>query len=304
MTSGAEGLDDALASWKLERVAAALAEADALSPPDGLREAVLRRAAMSPRQLVDPVTPVELYSSRVVSLRQLLDTLDDDDWSQQASPYDWSVHGLLAHLLVIERYTAARFAIGDPWNDPVDEHLAIGAPIIAAEMRGPAEHTARRWSMAAQVLIDHIGSDRFDRDAPATLHGWPFSQWSALIARGFELWTHEDDIRAAIGRPAQRPSAGELRAMSSFSVSTLALVMGALGRGAAMAPTRIVLTGDGGATFDIGGTGTRRALLVADVVDYCKVVARRLDPTELAATIDGDAELVGHLLEASRAVAV
>lgn len=299
-----DDLDGAIGRWKLEHVVAALAEADAATPSADVRTGLLAHALASPRQLATPVSPMELYATRVASLRELLETLDDDDWSRSARPYEWSVHGLVAHLLVLERYTASRFALSEPWSDPTDHHLSIGATAIAEELSDVASQTARRWSLAAQAIIDHIESDRFEPSAPTSLHGWPFSHWSALIARGFELWTHEDDICAAIGRPTRRPSAGELRAMSSFSVSTLPLVMGAIGRGASVAPTRVVLTGDGGATFDIGGTGERRALLVADVVDYCKVVARRIEPTELDATIDGDADLVAHLLEASRAVAV
>jgi hypothetical protein len=68
---------------------------------------------------------------------------------------------------------------------------------------------------------------------------------------------------------------------------------------------RIVLTGEGGGTFDLGEPEAgRRALLVADVVDYCRVVARRIAPADLAAVREGDTALLDDLLVAAGAFAV
>src|SRR5262249_20690724 len=152
--------------------------------------------------------------------------------------------------------------------------------------------------------VDHVTSDEFAPDAAAPLHGWPFTGSSALVARAFELWTHAEDIRRATGRPLVATPPRELRTMSSFSVTTLPFLLPMVAPGLEMGPTRVVLTGAGGGTFDIGGTGERRALLAADVTDYCRVVARRLDPRELDATVEGDHALVEGLLEASRIFAV
>lgn len=46
------------------------------------------------------------------------------------------------------------------------------------------------------------------------------------------------------------PSAGELRTMSTTSVRGLPALL-ALGGEATLTPTRVVLTGDGGSTFDL-----------------------------------------------------
>jgi hypothetical protein len=45
-------------------------------------------------------------------------------------------------------------------------------------------------------------------------------------------------------------------------------------------------------------------VLVADVIDYCRVAARRLDPEALPASIEGDASLALKLLRASQFLAV
>jgi hypothetical protein len=172
------------------------------------------------------------------------------------------------------------------------------------EQRSAPRDTVARWSTAAQAVVDHVTSDRFAPDASAPLHGWPFTGSSALVARAFEIWTHGEDIRRATGRPLVATPAQELRTMSSFSVTALPFLLPVVAPELEMRPTRVVLTGAGGGTFDIGGGGERRALLATDVTDYCRVVARRIEPHQLHAKIEGDHALVDGLLEASRVFAV
>jgi len=304
MSRDTDDLDARALDWGVEPVLAALAESDATSPPASIRTRLLEHAAAAPRVLAEPLLPGELYESRVEALRSLLADLDGDDWRCVASPYEWSVHGLLAHLLVIERYSAALLGIGEMPAGDVNDHLALGGDVIAAELTGSPLDTVQHWSQAAQVIIDHVRSVQYDPHAPMSMHGWPFSASSGLVARAFELWTHADDICRATGRVSRPASARELRTMSSFSVSTLPFLLPSVDPELAMAPTRVVLTGPGGGTFDIGGHGERAALVVTDIVDYCRVVARRIEPGELDRTVEGDTRLVAGLLEASRAFAV
>lgn len=297
-------LDRRAAEWGVEPVLTALAEADATSPPASIRTRVLERIAASPRVLAEPMPPVELYAARAAALRALLADLDDDDWQCVAAPYAWTVHGLIAHLLVIERYSAALLGLGEMPAGDVDDHLSLGADTIAAEIGGLPADTARRWGDASLSIVDHGRSDRFDPHTPMPLHGWPFSASSGLVARAFEVWTHTDDVCRAIGRDVTPVDARELRTMSSFSVSALPFLLPSVAVDLAMEPTRVVLTGPGGGTFDIGGTGERTALLVTDVADYCRVVARRIEPGALNRTVEGNSTLVDALLEASRVFAV
>jgi len=297
-------LDERAAAWGVESVLAALAETDATSPPATIRTRVLERVAASPRVLAEPMSPGELYASRADALRSVLTNLDDADWRSRAAPYQWTVHGLVAHLLVIEQYSAALLGLGEAPSGDVSDHLALGAATIDAELDGSPLDTVRRWWQASQSIVEHVLSDRCDPHAAMSMHGWPFSVSSGLVARAFELWTHTDDICRATARTATPADARELRTMSSFSVSTLPFLLPSVDPELAMAPTRVVLTGAGGGTFDIGGSGERAALVVADVVDYCRVVARRIDPADLQRTVEGDTVLVDALLDASRAFAV
>jgi hypothetical protein len=94
--------------------------------------------------------------------------------------------------------------------------------------------------------------------------------------------------------------------MSSTSVRGLPTLF-ALAGGGALPPTRVVLTGPGGGTFDlVAGPGNTddRQLVVADVVDYCRLVARRIDPDDLAGSREGDVGMLTDLLRSAQAIAI
>jgi uncharacterized protein (TIGR03083 family) len=298
-----DDLDTAVERWGLSPLVAALAEGDASTPPDDVRRRLLGHAAAAPPQLSRTLTPVDLYRARVVALETMLETLADQDWARRANPYQWSVHGLIAHLLVIEQCTAALFGLATMPAGDENDHLAVGRSLIESELLGSPLSTADRWRETARQISDHIGSDSFQPNAPAGLHGWPFTGSSLLVARAFELWTHVNDIERAVGRLERTTPAEELRTMSSFSVATLPYTLSLVDPVQTLSSARVVLTGPGGGTFDIG-TGERTTLIVADVVEYCRMVARRIDPDALDSTIEGDIELAGALLRASQAFAV
>src|SRR5262249_55004898 len=73
----------------------------------------------------------------------------------------------------------------------------------------------------------------------------------ALTQRGFEIWTHADDIRAAVGLDAVPPPAGSVRTMSGAALDTLPFMLSAAGVDAGGRRARVTLTGPGGATYDL-----------------------------------------------------
>jgi uncharacterized protein (TIGR03083 family) len=302
-----DDLDASASGWDVEPVLAALAEAEALQPPTEVREAVLRRAQAAPHEPSTGMAPAQVYAARVAELRDVLTSLEGEEWHATAQPYTWTVHGLLAHLLAIEQYTAAQLGLAPSPDGDASSHLEVGAELIARELAADPTSTAARWSEQAGRLSAHVGAPGFDLEQPLHLHGWPFRAGTALIARAFELWTHADDVRRATGRPTVAPGATELRTMSSVSVRSLPAAVAVVSPTTTLGPTRVVLTGPGGGTFDLDTSasgGRPTTLLVADVVDYCRVVARRLAPDELECDIEGDAEVVAALLEGARILAV
>jgi uncharacterized protein (TIGR03083 family) len=297
---------DAIAALEsADALLAALAEADSSAAPASVRDAVLKRAASTPRSGAAPESPVTVYRARVADLAALLATLEPQDWARPAAPYDWTVHGLLAHLLVIERYTAAQLGLGPMPEGNQLHHLDLGERVIATELVGDPRATAERWRRTAQDIVDHISRPGFDLSVPLPLHQWPFEAGTSLVVRGFELWTHADDIRRAIGRAVSSPSAGELRTMSATSVTSLPLALSLVEPDVEMEATRVALTGPGGGTFDLAGaTRSDRTLIALDVVDYCRLVARRIPVEELDCDIEGNARLAGALFKAASIVAM
>ena len=295
-----------------DHVLAALAEPIALAPPIDLRHRVVAAAGARPRPHAAPVSAPEMYALRVAAMSDLLEAIAGAEWSMPAHPYAWSVHDLVAHLTVIEEYTSRQFGLSEQPPLPVAassslSHLDLGLDVVAELAAANPATAVRRWGAAAALVVEHVRGPSFDPSARVPLHAWPFDAATALVARAFEIWTHADDIRRATGRPPDVPTPGELRTMSSTSVSGLPVLLAVTG-GPRVQPTRVVLTGPGGGTYDLtAGVADEhddRHLLVVDVVDYCRLVARRLDPDQLRHQSEGDAGYIDAVLRAARTIAV
>lgn len=289
-----------------ERTVAALDQVEAIAPPLSLRSRLLERAARRTRDQVSPSAIPALFAHQVTALAELVASLDEHEWRHTVEPYAWTVHGLMAHLLVIETYTAVQLGLTSE-GPAEDSHLAMGAVQRAAEVRGAPEDTALRWRLRATATAAAL-EHRTVLPSKVSLHGWPFSLDGAMIARSFELWTHAGDIRRATGRPkvsSDAADAADLATMSRFSVEALPLTWALVEPARALRPTRVVLTGAGGGTFDlVDAPGGFETLIVADVTDYCSVAARRIHPDDLDCHIEGDVDAVRSLLRSASVFAV
>ena len=289
-------------------VAAFLAQAGSSAPPPDLRRRLLDLVAVIPStadRLV-PSTPSEVYETQAKAFHDLCRSLTDHQWGLVAAPYDWSLHELVAHVFGGEVYTAQ--ALGLPTDyEPLDgsNHLTTGADITAAHQVLAPKETLAACRKRVQATIKHLAELTVDGDNTfVEYHGWPFPVNALLIARGFEFWTHADDIRRAIGTTVENPTPNDLRAMSSTSVQNLDLVIALAFPEAPTGTTRIVLTGAGGGTFDIGPGGERVTTAILDVVDYCRMTARRLEVDNLPADINGDRSVATALWNAARVFAM
>jgi uncharacterized protein YbjT (DUF2867 family) len=61
-----------------------------------------------------------------------------------------------------------------------------------------------RWRRAADRTLELVRDA--DMAAEVTMWGIPLPLGAALVARAFELWTHENDIRQVAGLPASVPT--------------------------------------------------------------------------------------------------
>jgi uncharacterized protein (TIGR03083 family) len=173
---------------------------------------------------------------------------------------------------------------------------------VATWSHRPAREVLTRWRELTTAITHHLRSlDRAAGRQPFHFHFLDTSLSTVLITRVFEVWTHDEDIRSATGRPAVPPDAARLRRMSRIAVPSLPFGLALSGIEAAGRTVRIVLTGAGGGTWDqalgLGEVaGEPEATIVVDVVDYCRLAAKRRGPRDVDAVIEGDSELAERVL--------
>ena len=286
----------------------ALATADARPTGGALRERVLDVTRRSPRLPAPTDDLVPLYRRQVAELADVLDTVPDGAWSLDTAA-GWTIHELVAHLVGVEAYVASRLDLGDFEPPPGTEHDHVGmtVPIIDAERMRPPSETRQAWERSAWAvvgLLDALGPDLLTRRID--LYGIPTSARTAIVARMFELWTHADDVRRALGQPLVDPDPERLAAMSDVAARSLPTGMTLSGTARPGASAKVVLLGEGGGTWTVplamgDAGGPPATTVVADVVDFCRVASTRLDPATLDHDVEGDAELARQVL---RAVAI
>ncbi len=313
---------DRVAFRDFEKVTATLADAVSEIPPHGLRESVMT-AATARRRPGAPVssaggTPVdgagatagETFRRTVDELRGLLMTLTREDWKKPALAVYGTVHDLVAHLVGVEEGLLGTLGYG-PSPDPAvwSRHTTATTSTIEELRETPTEILVERWTQAANRLAgiaEEMESTVPDRLIP--VNDVPAGPTGMLVLRTFEVWTHHEDICRATGHPLPNLDANRLRRMSGDLINALPVALAVHGVSRPDRTTRLVLTGDGGGTFDIpmaigGAVGQPDTLIVADVVDFCRLASHRLTPPTLGAHIEGDIELAGCVLQAAGAFA-
>ena len=295
---------DPVAAYEADRLRSAatwIGATEALAPPPLLRRAVFDAA----RSRTEDVTQYRVEAARFDTL---LDTIDEADLDVPTTN-GLRVGELVAHLAAMESAVAE----------------GVGAPVV---IEAPMDIEARTEvfvaAFADRALTDGRSRWRASVDA---LAGWAdaggetgrFPWWgvdaprrNVLMARAFELWTHADDIRVALGRPTEPPAPETLGMMSDVAVRALTDAVSFTGRAHPGRSARVVLTGGGGGEWIVplaptGDTDPSAhapdVTITADVVDFCRLVGDRLAPHELGCEIEGDATLAADLLAAAPAFA-
>ena len=301
-------------------IGATLAELLALAvsaqPPETLWDDVRLRSvgtrptmAGPPLGAADATDPLTGHAQAVSELVALADTIEASQWDVGAV-HGWTVKGLFAHVAASERWFAWSAGLSDDPSaaaqfgpEPTD-HIGFTAPAMVELLRlRPNEIVADLRAHAAAITGALRGLALADWDRLFRFYAFEGPMGANVIARTFELWTHQEDVLRALGRPLRAPDAGRLRMMSTVATAMLPAGMQLAGLSVADRSARIVLTGPGGGTFVsmldphlTVGTAATHTLLIADVVDFCRVVARRLPIDELDMVVQGDHALAHDLL--------
>lgn len=278
--------------------------------PAGLRDRVLAaswraRPAGQVVPEIPAITAIEAFSRATRAFYQLLCALGEDDWRLPALR-DLDVQGLVGHLIGVEG-DVQRCLSGDPRVGEADHIESTRAAAISQAGRRAAR-TRAEWHAAVTRTVA-LASARNNLDVLVMLHGMRLPVRSLLVARAFEVWAHDNDIRAAAGLAPAVPDPAVLRLMAELAVE---LLPGVAVRTGLRRPARLhlVLTGPGGGTWDllIGdqlyGTGRLPVGIVADVTGFCRLAANRVAAADLSMDISGDPGLAAAIVAAVPALAL
>ena len=127
------------------------------------------------------------------SLVRLGVSLDDGQWAAPTDCPEWTVGDIFAHIAGIERWLVAG---GEPFTVSLQEW--IDEPVRSRRDRPRQEvlDELRALMAARDEQLTHLPEEAF---APALGRIVPTEL--ALSLRAFDLFTHEHDVRQAIGRP-------------------------------------------------------------------------------------------------------
>lgn len=296
----------------LRHAASALADATATAPPADLRERVLatartRRAPGSPLADPMPANPADAFLRTVEELHHLLVDLRDDEWSTPNLAVYGQTRDLIAHLVGVEEGLLGLLGEGEPPDPKIwDDHVAATSSLVTGLRGSPTSALVDRWVRAARRLA--VVAAQAPPDTPVAVNDVPTTVRGMLVLRTFEVWTHHEDVCRATGRPLPVLDGSRLRLMSSDLMNALPVALAVTGSAQPGRTARIVLTGFGGGTFERpmamdSQVGVPDVVITADVVDFCRLAAHRVDPLDLDATIEGDPMLAHLVLVAAGAFA-
>jgi uncharacterized protein (TIGR03083 family) len=280
---------------RLRGAAAWIGATEALAPPRDLRAQLLHRATPVPEE-------VRIYRMAMARHEDLLDSIPGDALDRP-TVNGLSVGDLVVHLASMESAVAETVGLEQSVTDET-EVVARTARYLEVAGDDPLGSGRRVWREAVDALDAWAVAGGEQGGLP--WNGFTVSRRTLLATRAFETWTHDDDIRDALGRDREVPHPLELGVMSDIAVNILPFCLDAAGTTPA-ASARLVLTGDGGGDWTVSLDGAEHAApavtITMDVVDYCRVVAERLAPDECGAVLDGDAQLGRTVLAGASALA-
>jgi uncharacterized protein (TIGR03083 family) len=283
---------------RLRAAAAALGASDALAPPREVRNGVFERARA--RRAPRARTPLEVHAEVESTLVRLLDELPDSA-HDLTTLNGLTVRELVAHLAAMESLLA--MWLGVPTLPGVDDEEVVArtATVVAVTQDWSfAEVTAlwRRSMAAVRAAAPNDETSRwFGSEMPTDL---------VLVIRAFETWTHTDDIRRALGKALDVPSAAALRTMAEGSMSLVPSAMESSGRARPGRTARIVLTGAGGGAWNVAMASGGEAdvsqpdvELTLPVADWCRRFSERSSAEDLDLFVSGDRALGDDVIAAA-----
>jgi uncharacterized protein (TIGR03083 family) len=294
---------------ELRNVASLLGATQAVAPSPGLHESLLLRARrVRPAPGDDPA--LALYVAQTDRFDALVAELRAEDLDVETFN-GLKVGELVVHMAAMESAFAA--SAGTPTiPELTTDDIEARTHELIVQLRGSVSDARALWRRSVDALRTWAANGTGRLEVPGV--GFSMSRHSALTARAFETWTHDDDVRRALGLPLLVPPPEHLYLMADVSTRALPLALFATDRLRPGKKATLELTGDGGGTWtvplDVGvdrpslGVDDNADVIVRlDVVEWCRLASERLEPAAVVFEASGDVALVDDLFVAAPAFA-
>ncbi len=256
---------------------------------------------------------LEAYAEALRSFHALAAALEEADWGRPTDCPGWSVREQVAHVLALElqlsgeslppRLTSYPAHV----RGPSGEHMEAG---IAALADVP---TAQLVARLGRTIDEHLAQLRAlelaeDTTVAGTM-GKPVPLSRFLPIRVLDVWTHEQDVRRATGRPgglsgpAAVVSVGQIVAMLPFVIgsdegpppgSSVAVVVD----GEVPAASTVTIGADGQGSASDGAARDATVTLRMSTGTLGMLAGGRIDPAAAAVDVEGDDALGRRVLTA------
>ncbi len=290
-------------------------EAGHRTPPGGFEQRILSGVLAGPRPARHPgwdgpddrISSMTAFIATAVEMDDLLGSLAPADWDRTTGVDAVTVRELAVHLVGVERYVLGQLGRRPALDAPRREDHWPVTRLAAAELAAaPPPEIMRTWWQTVMEVIAACAELGPGRDV--TYHHLVGTVGGLLLVRTFELWTHGDDIRAAVGRPLQPPDDARMALMVDELTTVLPLGLALCGCAQPGRTARLDLTGPGGGAFDVAlapgdPVGPPDITVATDTVSFCRLASNRLGWDDLDMVVSGDRSLLDPLLAGATAFA-
>lgn len=252
---------------------------------------------------------IAAFEQTVRSTIALADTFAAADWDRPTDCPGWSVRDVVAHLAAVESMLL---------GEPVPEHaLPDDLPHVRGDMGRLMEVGVDvRRPLPGPEIVDELRA-LLDRRL-AALPGidpeqetlcpdgriGPYSRF--MMFRAFDCWTHEQDLRCALGRPGNQDAPAAATAWKILGDALPFVVAkragAAPGQSAAFeitgppSPSMYVQVGEDGRGHSVAELPDPAVTLRMDWATFVRLGAGRRTPDEVTVEVRGDSALAARIL--------
>ncbi|MFF0475146.1 maleylpyruvate isomerase family mycothiol-dependent enzyme [Streptomyces sp. NPDC004284] len=257
----------------------------------------------------------DAWTHSIEAIAELVQPLVESEWNRPTPCIGWSVRDIVSHVIGMETEM-----LGDPrpiHSLPRDLYHVRSdfARYMEVQVDVRRHHTSPEMTSELEyILIRRARQLRNENRSPEHLIRAPLSAEQTLETgyrdRAFDVWVHEQDLRAALGVPGNLDSAGALVARDVLLEALPDVVAKDAG---APASSAVVLDVTGPVEFlrtirvDAEGRGTidgapslgPAVTLAMDWETFVRLACGRVRPAEVADRVktEGDADLAAAILD-------